>query len=86
MVVRRGSALRRYQARLDFLKANPWALTGVPGINDDVTPDGKLALDALHALMTQQRLFGAATTQNERDAIRRLASELRGEHVAGGSW
>lgn len=67
MPIRRGSAKKKHAARRAWLSAqDPDRYRDVPGIHDDVTAAG---------------LFGASTPPIQREALRRLVSELRGERV-----
>jgi hypothetical protein len=84
MLIRRGSAKRLHEARLAWLSARPELYRDVPGIRDDVTDAGRQRLEALHAQMRALHLFGASMAQTQREAIRRLVSELRGEDVGVG--
>ena len=86
MIPRRGSAKRHHEARLAWLSANPGEYDGVPGIRDDVTDEGRRQLEQLRARMCALNLFGASTTQTQRETIRRLVSELRGEKVDVSAW
>lgn len=79
---RRGSAKEKYLARKTWLSADPTTYLGVPGINDDVTDAGHIALDILQRRLADAGLLGNA--RDQRDTIRRLVSELRGEHVGVG--
>jgi len=57
-----------------------------------VTDTGRAALDVLHARMCERGLFfkskgsGDTTTVGQRETIRKMVSELRGEHVGAGHW
>lgn len=84
-LIRRGSAKHKHDARRAWLSARPELYAGVPGLHDDVDVTGRLALDALHLAMRAQGLFGASDVNTQRDTIRRLVSELRGERV-GETW
>lgn len=83
MLKRRGSAASKHQARLAWLTAHPAQYVGVPGINEDVTDAGRARLDALVEEMTARDLMGQSP-RSWRDTVRRLVSELRGEHIGGG--
>jgi hypothetical protein len=80
---RRGNAARQYVARRDWLAERLDRYEDVPGIHDDVTDLGRALLDTLLAQMTARGFFkrrGQDGT-NQRATIRRLVSELRGEHI-----
>jgi hypothetical protein len=79
--IRRGSAKKKHDARRAWLKPDVDRYRDVPGIHDDVTPEGGAALGRLCALMDDLGLFGASTPTTKRETVRRLLSELRGEHV-----
>lgn len=82
MPIRRGSAKNKHDARHAWLSAHPDRYQDVPGIHDDVTEAGRVALDRLHTEMRALNLLGAATPPPiQRESIRRLVSELRGENV-----
>lgn len=83
-LVRRGSAKRKHEARLAWLQPDLALYADVPGIRDDVTPEGREALDRLCAVMHALQLFGHSTRQTQRETVRRLLSELRGEDVGVG--
>jgi hypothetical protein len=84
---RRGGATLRHQHRLAWLGARPDRCTGVPGIHSDVSDEGRTRLRELHLDMLRAHLFGAGPGAEQRDTIRRLISELRGETSAtGGKW
>lgn len=83
-LIRRGSAKQKHTARRAWLVAHPDRYEGVPGIHDDVTETGRIRLDALHVAMRDLDFFGATKVENQREAIRRLVSELRGENVGIG--
>lgn len=79
--IRRGAAKHKHDARRAWLLAHPEAYREVPGLHDDVTDAGRVHLDRLHNQMIARGLFGSSTTDLQREAIRRLVSELRGERV-----
>lgn len=83
-LTRRGSAKQKHHARLQWLSHHQALIIGVPGIHDDVTDTNRAALDALHTQMRELGLFGASSLVNQREAVRRLVSELRGESVGVG--
>ena len=85
-LIRRGSAKKKHEARLAWLKPrlNLWG--EAPGIRDDVTDANRAALDQLRGMMEDANLFGRKTSEQNRETIRRLLSELRGEDVGGGGW
>ena len=82
MLIRRGSAKRKHGPRVAWLQPHLTLYADVPGIGDDVTPEGREALDRLCALMHARQLFGQLTPEMQRETVRRLLSELRGEYVA----
>ena len=81
---RRGPAAPKHHARRAWLSAQPDLYRDVPGLHDDVTDANRGALDALQAQMKAAGLFGTSTSSTQREAIRRLVSELRGESVGVG--
>lgn len=85
-LIRRGSAVQKHRARLTWLLNRPALCLGVPGIHDDdVTDEGRVSLDVLQREMRTAKLFGASTSDTiQREVIRRLVSELRGESVGVG--
>lgn len=83
---RRGSAKTKHAARRAWLSAHPAQHVGVPGIHDDVTDANRLRLDALCEEMQARGLFGATGKTVQRETVRRLVSELRGERVGQGTW
>lgn len=83
-LIRRGSAKQKHEARVAWLSARPELYRDVPGIHDDVTDAGRHALDALHTEMLGLGLFGQKSRDQQREAVRRLVSELRGEAVGVG--
>jgi hypothetical protein len=83
MLQRRGSAKRKHDARVAWLSVRPDRYAGVPGLRDDVTAENRAALDGLVTDMGALGLLGG-TTQTQRETVRRLVSELRGESVGGG--
>lgn len=85
--MRRGSAAAKHAARVAWLEKNPQQALGVPGIRDDVTHAGRAKLDALADKMRSLGLFGATVASVQRETVRRLVSELRGEKsTTGGRW
>lgn len=46
-LLRRGSATQKHRARREWLDAHPEACVGVPGINEDVSDEGRAKLVAL---------------------------------------
>jgi hypothetical protein len=84
-LIRRGSAKKKHEARLAWLSARPDLYRDIPGIHDDVTDAGRRALDVVHDQMRALDFLGQKTHEQNRETIRRLVSELRGEHV-GGTW
>lgn len=85
-MIRRGSAKKRHEQRRLWLMAHPDRYEGVPGIRDDVTDGNRLKLVLLCAEMRKLDLFGHSPVEVQRETVRRLVSELRGEHVSGGEW
>lgn len=89
-LIRRGSAREHYRARVAWLKPQLDRYADVPGIRDDVTDANRGALDALCVEMAQQGLFGSyargrpSKDHLQRETVRRLLSELRGEDVGVG--
>jgi hypothetical protein len=83
-LVRRGSAKKKHEARVAWLKPNLDLYAAVPGIRDDVTDANRAALDHLCDVMDAIKLFGAAPREMRRETVRRLLSELRGEDVGVG--
>lgn len=81
MIPRRGSAKKKHEARLAWLGPRFEAWADVPGIDQDVTDAGRARLEQLRAEMVAAGLFGSSTEQIQREAIRRLLSELRGKNV-----
>lgn len=79
--IRRGSAKKLHDARRAWLLLHQELYLDVPGIHDDVTDAGRVQLNLLHASMKQLGLFGSSTIAMQRECIRRLVSELRGERV-----
>jgi hypothetical protein len=86
MKIRRGSARTHHAARVQWLSAHPDAMVGVPGIKDDVTEDGRARLVALTGTMKVAGLIGGSQADVQRETVRRLVSELRGEHVGAEGW
>lgn len=84
MIARRGSAKKKHEARLAWLGSRFKQWADVPGIGEDVTDANRARLDALHTEMAAAGLFGASVVQVQRDAVRRLLSELRGKKVEVG--
>ena len=83
-LIRRGSAKRKHEARLAWLTPDVKLYQDVPGIHDDVTDANRGALDHLCGLMSALGLFGHSTPDVQRETVRRLLSELRGEDVGVG--
>lgn len=87
---RRGSAAKRHPERLIWLNSHPEFTRHLPGINQDVDDAGRIALDTCAREMYAAGLFEAngksASLENRRTIVRRLISELRGEHIAIGLW
>jgi hypothetical protein len=83
-LVRRGSAKKKHEARRAWLKPDLDLYADVPGIHDDVTDANRAALDRLCGLMDALGLLGQSTHDQKRETVRRLLSELRGEHVGVG--
>ena len=85
-LLRRGSAKQKDAARRRWLLSHQDAYRHVPGINDDVTDANRPALEALRHTMEDLELFGRSPSQTQRETLRRLVSELRGERPTGGHW
>lgn len=85
-MIRRGSAAKLHARRLEWLKPRLTQYANVPGLNDDVTEAGRAALIALYEEMNSERLIGGSSIEIQRETIRRLLSELRGEVVHQGHW
>ncbi len=83
-LIRRGSAKKKHEARLAWLAPEAWRFAEVPGIRDDVTDANRPSLDRLVALMHARDLLGQKTASQNRETVRRLLSELRGEDVGVG--
>lgn len=83
-LVRRGSSKKKHAARLAWLQPRLMHFTDVPGIRDDVTDANRAALNGLCDLMMTQGLLGQSTRELQRETVRRLLSELRGEDVGVG--
>jgi hypothetical protein len=82
MLIRRGGAGKRHAARVVWLQARPERYRTAPGIGEDVTPAGRAALDAILEEMRGIGLFGGRMRpEHQRDTLRRLISELRGEQL-----
>jgi hypothetical protein len=85
MTTRRGSAKQKHAARLAWLTPDLDRYRDLPGLRDDVTDANRAALDRLCAVMAGLRLFGhSSTREGRRETVRRLLSELRGEHIGAG--
>lgn len=85
-LVRRGSARKKHEARRAWLQPDVDLYRDVPGIHDDVTDANRAALDRLCGVMTALGLLGQKTSEQNRETVRRLLSELRGEHVGVVRW
>ncbi len=85
-LLRRGSAKKKHEARLAWLKPNLDLYADIPGIREDVTDANRVALDRLCSLMDAQHLLGQRNREGQRETVRRLLSELRGEPVSVGGW
>jgi len=84
-LIRRGSAKKKHEARLAWLQPRVTLWAEVPGIRDDVTDANRVALDQLCGVMRAHGLFGASQSAAlQRETVRRLLSELRGEDVGVG--
>jgi hypothetical protein len=83
-LIRRGSAKKKHEARVAWLQPEAWRFAEVPGIRDDVTETNRPSLDRLCDLMDARQLFGRSTREVQRETVRRLLSELRGEDVGVG--
>ncbi len=86
MKIRRGPARAYHAARVQWLTAHPDAILGVPGIKDDVTDDGRVRLTTLTATLRDAGLLGGNQGDVQRETVRRLVSELRGEHIGAEGW
>lgn len=84
MIVRRGSAAEMYQRRRAWVAAQD--LAGVPGFNDDVSDEGRARLEAMRVLMVAAGVIGKTAAAQQRETIRRVVSEVRGEKLAHVSW
>lgn len=84
MLIRRGSAKAKHEARKAWLDARRPLMEGVPGINQDVDEAGSTKLVQLMGAMHTAGLFGKSTREVQRETTRRLVSELRGESVGVG--
>lgn len=84
MIIRRGSAKKKHDARVVWLSTHLDAAIGVPGINEDVTDHGSARHEALRLTMHAAGLFGATNVTVQRETVRRLVAELRGEHTGVG--
>jgi hypothetical protein len=85
VTIRRGSAAGKHTARHAWLSEHRHHMDGVPGIDDDVTDIGRARLDALTDTMKSLGLIGASTREVQRETVRRLVSDLRGEK-SGATW
>lgn len=85
-MIRRGSALKLHAARVQWLAAHPDAILGVPGIHDDVTEVGRERLTTLTGALRAAGLLGSRQIDVQRETVRRLVSERRGERVKTGAW
>lgn len=81
---RRDTAKGKHSARKAWLAAHPDRCVGVPGINDDVDDAGSERLSTLRIEMVALGLLGKSTSQVQRETIRRIVSELRGQSVGRG--
>ena len=86
MIDRRGTARKYFQARRQWLIADPAAMQGVPGIHDDVTEHGRARLTTLVGLLEDEGLIGGSQADVQRETVRRLVSELRGERIGSEGW
>lgn len=83
-LIRRGSARKKHEARIAWLKPQRDLYQDVPGIHDDVTDANRGRLDQLCARMDAVGLLGSSAPDVRRETVRRLLSELRGESVGVG--
>jgi hypothetical protein len=84
-LIRRGSAKKKHEARRAWLTPDLDLYRDVPGIRDDVTEENRAPLDRLCEVMRAHGLFGASQSAAlQRETVRRLLSELRGEDVGVG--
>jgi hypothetical protein len=86
MKIRRGPARAYHAARVQWLTAHPEAVLGVPGIKEDVTDDGRVRLAMLTTALRDAGLLGGNQADVQRETVRRLVSELRGEHIGAEGW
>jgi len=87
-LIRRGSAKRLHEARKAWLETHPEAYAEVPGIREDVSEIGRQRLDVLCDRLRALGLLGSGNSWGDvqRETVRRLISELRGESVGQGGW
>jgi hypothetical protein len=85
-MIRRGTAGKKHHARVQWLRAHPDAIVGVPGIRDDVTEDNRVRLTTLTTALVAAGLLGSSQIDVQRETVRRLVSELRGERVEKEGW
>lgn len=83
-LIRRGSAKRNHEARRAWLTPSFQQYGDVPGLHDDVTDANRPALDRLCEEMDARHFFGNSPRAVQRETVRRLLSELRGEDVGVG--
>ena len=84
VIVRVGDQPERYTAR-DVARVYAGYAQLAALAYDDVTDGNRCHLDALHERMKALKLLGASPGVVQRDTIRRLVSELRGESI-GVTW
>ena len=71
--------MRKHTARFTYLSDRPELWADVPGLHDDVTPTGRRELEFVVGVLRSQGLLGDSTRDIQRETVRRLVSELRGE-------
>lgn len=84
--MRRGSAKQKHAARAAWLIAHPAVWQDVPGLHEDVTDVGRGHLDAVRVQMVTLGLLGTNGADTQRETIRRIVSELRGQSIGRGAW
>lgn len=84
--MRRGSATKYHARRLQWLRARPELMMGVPSLDEDVTEAGSMCLAGLTGLMTHEGLLGSTPTAMRRETVRRLVGELRTGKPVNPEW
>lgn len=77
VTVRRGKADERHAARVAWIADHVALVASAPGIHQDVTDDGRAALEVIRAAMHAAGLLGRTSDAAQRDTIRRLISDQR---------